>query len=162
MQRCTFTGLCLAFMFIPATLGALYHDPSQLPRSVYDYVIVGAGNAGNVIASRLTENPRTTVLVLEAGVSNEGVIASIVPFLGPSLAPNTPYDWNFTTTAQAGFNNRSLPYPRGRLLGGCTSVNYMAHMYGSSEDYDRIAAVTGDPGWKWENVKKNIGRVRRF
>lgn len=167
-------------MFIPATLGALYHDPSQLPRSVYDYVIVGAGNAGNVIASRLTENPRTTVLVLEAGVSNEGVIASIVPFLGPSLAPNTPYDWNFTTTAQAGFNNRSLPYPRGRLLGGCTSVSashldrsslfpclplhtdYMAHMYGSSEDYDRIAAVTGDPGWKWENVKKNIGRVRRF
>lgn len=102
---------------------------------------ITAGTAGNVIASRLTEDPNVSVLVLEAGVSyvhlaffilkyffqslcrNEGVLASQIPFLAPTLTPDTPYDWNYTTTAQPGFNGRSIPYPRGRILGGSSSVS---------------------------------------
>ncbi|KAJ8462927.1 hypothetical protein ONZ45_g17757 [Pleurotus djamor] len=131
----------------------------ELPRDVYDYIVVGAGTAGNVVASRLTEDPSITVLVLEAGLTNEGVLAAQVPLLGPSLTPYTIYDWNYTTVPQPGLNGRSVPYTRGRMLGGCSSVNYMIWMHGSHEDYDRYAAVTGDPGWNWTNMQKYIQKV---
>ncbi|KAF9457988.1 aryl-alcohol oxidase precursor [Collybia nuda] len=144
------------------TFAALYTSPSQLPRTVYDYIVIGAGTAGSVVASRLTENPSISVLVLEAGVTNEGVLASIVPFLGPSLAPNTVYDWNYTTSAQSGYNGRTVPYPRGRMLGGSSSINYMAYTRGSSEDFDRYAAVTGDPGWAWGNMKQFMTKIEKL
>ncbi|KAF8153495.1 hypothetical protein K438DRAFT_1987630 [Mycena galopus ATCC 62051] len=129
----------------------IYEDVADLPSLSleYDFVIVGGGAAGNVVANRLTENPNFSVLVLEAGVSNEGVLDSIVPFLVENLlaAPNI-YEWNYTTTPQVGLNNRALPYPRG----GCTAHNGMAYTRGSAEDFDRYATVTGDPGWSWDNI----------
>lgn len=119
----------------------------------YDFVIVGGGTAGNVLANRLTENPKFKVLLLEAGGSQEGVIASMIPFLGGTLTPNTPYDWNYTTTPQVGLGGRSIPYPRGRMMGGCSSVNYLMYTRGAAEDYNEFAKITGDQGWSWKRLQ---------
>ncbi|KAF9530999.1 hypothetical protein CPB83DRAFT_892268 [Crepidotus variabilis] len=138
------------------SLARTYDQYWNLPSLSYDYVIVGAGAAGNVIASRLSENSGISVLVIEAGPSDEGVTAAIAPLLAPTLTPNTPYDWNYTVAPQVGLNNRQFALPRGRLLGGSSSANYMVHHFGSSDDYDKLASLTGDNGWSWANMKKYI------
>ncbi|KAF8962410.1 hypothetical protein BDZ97DRAFT_1939825 [Flammula alnicola] len=135
---------------------------TQLKQFTYDYVIIGAGNAGLVIANRLTENPNVSVLVIEAGVSDQGVVAAEAPFLGPTLTPNTPYDWNYTVVPQVGMAGRTFPYPRGRLLGGSSSANYCFHQYGTNEDWDRLANISGDPNWAWSNMKQYIQVHEKF
>ncbi|KAJ7643638.1 aryl-alcohol-oxidase from pleurotus Eryingii [Roridomyces roridus] len=134
--------LLFASTFLSVGQAKIYEDVSDIPGFDYDFVIVGGGAAGNVVANRLTENPKFSVLLLEAGVSNEGVIDSIVPF----------FEWNYTTVPQVGLNNRSVPYQRAHILGGCTAHNGMIYTRGSADDYDRYAAMTGDPGWSWNNM----------
>ncbi|KAK0199319.1 GMC oxidoreductase-domain-containing protein [Desarmillaria ectypa] len=90
----------------------------------FNYIIVGGGTAGNVLANRLTEDPNVSVLVLEAGLSTSDVLLSEVPFFGPRLVPGTPWDWNFTTTEQPGFKGRSVLLPRGFGLGGSSAVTW--------------------------------------
>ncbi len=116
----------------------------------YDYVIVGAGTAGCVLANRLTENPAVRVLLLEAGGSDNYHWVHIpVGYLYCIGNPRT--DWMMKTAAEPGLNGRSLVYPRGKVLGGCSSVNGMIYMRGQAADYDGWRQM-GNAGWGWDDV----------
>ncbi|KAE9395797.1 aryl-alcohol oxidase-like protein [Gymnopus androsaceus JB14] len=121
----------------------------------YDFVIVGGGTAGLVIANRLTEED-FTVLVLEAGGEHSQDINIAIPFFCQQASPFTEYDWNYTTVPQSNLENRQLIYPRGFLLGGSSSINYMAYTRASKEDWDLFATETGDEGWSWDAIQKYI------
>ncbi|KAK0460531.1 alcohol oxidase [Desarmillaria tabescens] len=141
---------------------AIYEKLEELATLDFDYIVIGGGTAGNVLANRLTEEPAISVLVLEAGGSTADVLLSQVPFFCPQITPGTPWDWNFTTTPQPGLNGRSISLPRGYGLGGSSSVNYMAYTRGSSQDYDRYAQISGDPGWGWEALNPYFRKNERF
>ncbi|KIJ22613.1 GMC oxidoreductase, partial [Sphaerobolus stellatus SS14] len=146
-------SLALAFPLLLSVHGALLTAPQQLTSLNYDFVIVGAGTAGNVMANRLTEDPKVKVLVVEAGISNANNLDITVPFLGVSAA-GTSVDWNYTTTPQLGLNNRSIPFARGFVLGGSSSINLLAWTRGSNDVWDNYARLTGDPGWSWNAVQQ--------
>ena len=116
----------------------------------FDYVIVGAGSAGCVLANRLSENPGTRVALLEAGGSDNHLWIRIpVGYL--YCMGNPRMDWCLSTDPEPGLNGRSLNYPRGRVLGGCASINGMIYMRGQARDYDHWRQL-GNPGWSWEDV----------
>ncbi|WP_395060887.1 GMC family oxidoreductase [Paraburkholderia silvatlantica] len=117
----------------------------------FDYVIVGAGTAGCVLANRLTEDADVSVLLIEAGGTDDYHWIHIpVGYLYCIGNPRT--DWLYKTAAEKGLNGRSLSYPRGRVLGGSSSINGMIYMRGQREDYDNWARETGDSGWSWDSV----------
>src|SRR6478672_8208346 len=124
-----------------------------MPRDLgsWDYVVVGAGTAGCVLANRLSADPEVSVLLLEAGGKDDWIWIHIpVGYLYCIGNPRT--DWCYRTEADDGLNGRSILYARGRVLGGCSSINAMIYMRGQKQDYDNWARETGDAGWSWDSV----------
>ncbi|MBC7414833.1 MAG: GMC family oxidoreductase N-terminal domain-containing protein [Herminiimonas sp.] len=118
---------------------------------VYDYIIIGAGSAGCVLANRLTQDANISVLLIEAGAKDDYIWIHIpVGYLYCIDNPRT--DWRFRTEADIGLNGRSLIYPRGKVLGGSSSINGMIYMRGQARDYDEWSDLTGDASWRWDSV----------
>ncbi|MBE0626645.1 MAG: GMC family oxidoreductase N-terminal domain-containing protein [Burkholderiales bacterium] len=117
----------------------------------YDYIIVGAGTAGSLLANRLSADPRNRVLLLEAGGKDDWIWIHIpVGYLYCIGNPRT--DWCYKTEPDPGLNGRSILYARGRVLGGSSSINAMLYLRGQERDYDEWARQSGDPGWSWQSV----------
>ncbi len=116
----------------------------------FDYIIIGAGTAGCVVANRLSENKNNKVLLIEAGGKDNYIWVKIpVGYLFCNGNPRT--DWLFKTENQEGLNGRSLNYPRGKILGGCSAINGMIYMRGQARDYDQWQQL-GNYGWSWDDV----------
>jgi choline dehydrogenase-like flavoprotein len=124
--------------------------PDAFCRQPFDFLVIGGGTAGLVVATRLSENPSITVGVLEAGPAafHEPTI-NIPGRFGDSLGKI--YDWKFETTPQAGIGGRKLPWPRGKVLGGTSALNFMTWNRGCREDYDAWEAL-GNEGWGWGDL----------
>ena len=116
----------------------------------YDYIIVGAGTAGCVLANRLSADPNVSVLLLEAG-GKDDYIWTKIPVGYLYCIGNPKVDWGFKTEPEPGLNGRAIDYPRGKVLGGCSSINGMIYMRGQARDYDHWAQL-GNPGWGWDDV----------
>jgi choline dehydrogenase len=126
---------------------------TQLPKHFgeFDYVIAGGGTAGCVLANRLSADPEVTVLLLEAGGKDDWIWIHIpIGYLKCINNPRT--DWCYKTEAEPGLNGRSIIYARGKVLGGCSSINGMLYLRGQVRDYDEWAQITGDSRWNWDSV----------
>ena len=129
----------------------LQQNADMRTAGTFDYVIIGAGTAGCVLANRLTADPQTTVLLLEAGGKDDWIWIHIpVGYL--YCIGNARTDWCYKTTPEPGLSGRVINYPRGRVLGGSSSINAMLYLRGQARDYDEWAQLTGDSGWSWQNV----------
>jgi len=118
---------------------------------LFDYIIIGAGSSGSVVAGRLSEDPEVSVCLLEAGPPDTSPFIH-VPTGIIKLSSHQKLNWLFMTKPQQSMNNRPLFTPRGKTLGGSSSINAMVYIRGNRLDYDEWAAL-GNEGWAWSDVK---------
>ncbi|KAK4500344.1 hypothetical protein PRZ48_008533 [Zasmidium cellare] len=126
----------------------------------YDYIIIGTGTAGCVLANRLSEDSNSTVLAIEAGHSDLKQLFSRIP-AGFGRLFGTAADWAFHTAKEPGCNDRQLFWPRGKMLGGCSAINAMIYNKGSPDDYDEWEKL-GNRGWGFKSLAKYMSRAEGF
>ncbi|KAJ6157837.1 hypothetical protein N7470_005429 [Penicillium chermesinum] len=127
----------------------------------YDYVIVGAGAAGCVLASKLSEDKNTSVLLLEAGGDHRNVLESQIPLMFTKMY-HTEHDWDYNTVEQPALSSRKLFWPRGRILGGSTSLNAMMYHHCSKSDFEEWKNVHGCEGWGYDDLAPYLRRMEKF
>ncbi|KAM5533331.1 hypothetical protein V8D89_013005 [Ganoderma adspersum] len=127
--------------------------PEQFASTTFDYIVVGGGTAGLVVAARLTEDPNVTVGVIEAGEWEPDLPSINIPGLSGSIIGNPKYDWSFLTVPQKGANGRQVYHPRGKVIGGSSAMNILIYDRASAREYDAIEAL-GNPGWNWNEFLK--------
>ncbi|KAE9400392.1 alcohol oxidase [Gymnopus androsaceus JB14] len=141
-------------------IAALFEHIQDIPPTDYDFVILGGGTAGSVVANRLSENQDVNVLLVEAGGPNMGILPIDIP-LFTYIIPSQ-YEWNTTTIPQPALNNRSVNFPHAFILGGSSSHNGMIYNRGPKDDWDRYARLTGDDGWSWNSIQPFIAKNERW
>jgi choline dehydrogenase len=129
--------------------------------STYDYIVVGAGSAGAVVASRLTESGQHRVLLLEAGTQGSNFFWSKVPVGVAKMIDDPAVNWCYSSEPDEGSGGRRIAVPRGRMLGGSSSINGMVYIRGQAQDYDHWAQL-GNRGWSFQDVLPIFKRMERF
>jgi choline dehydrogenase len=132
-----------------------------MPNAVYDYIIVGAGSAGAVLANRLTESGAYKVLLLEAGTEGSNFFWSRVPVGVAKMIDDPAVNWCYTSEPDEGSGGRRIDVPRGRMLGGSSSINGMVFIRGHAQDYDHWAQL-GNRGWSYQDVLPIFKRMERY
>ncbi|HVZ46506.1 MAG TPA: GMC family oxidoreductase N-terminal domain-containing protein [Ramlibacter sp.] len=123
----------------------------------FDYIVVGAGSAGCILASRLTEDPSCTVLLLEAGHEPTGVLRDMPGSIFKMMAGRPDLSWNFTSEPEPGLDGRKVPLPRGKTLGGSSQINGLVYTRGHASDFDEWARLSS-PDWDWQHVRRYFER----
>lgn len=143
------------------------HAPSafcavqEFTQQKYDYVVVGGGTAGCVVAARLTEDPQITVGVIEAGENRMNDPNVATPSLYPTLIGRPQYDWCMSSVAQPHAGNKVYSMPRGKVLGGSSAINYLMYVRGSKGDYDGWESM-GNKGWGWSGLLPYFKKHQTF
>ncbi|PNS15655.1 Long-chain-alcohol oxidase FAO3 [Sphaceloma murrayae] len=165
----TLSSALVASSLLSSALAFPPSSQNQRPRAAqqagavaasYDYVVVGGGASGLTVANRLTENPAVTVLVIEAGDFDQAEDFVTIPGLAGG-AVGTKYDWNTTYVATPEVNNRAVPIPQGKVVGGSTLLNRMLQHRGSAFDYNRWSAL-GNAGWSWQDLLPYFKKSEAF
>ncbi len=131
------------------------------PDASFDFIVVGAGSAGAVVASRLSENGKSRVLLLEAGIQGSNFFWSRVPVGVAKMIDNPAVNWCYASEPDEGSGGRQIAVPRGKMLGGSSSINGMVYIRGQAQDYDHWAQL-GNRGWSYQDVLPVFKRMERY